>query len=192
MKNLKFAGLLAVAAAALMAFAATAAASPTLTSPKGTAYFGALHANIEPGEHATLKPQSLPTIECDSTAEGNVTANGTPATISSATLTFGSPACTNNWHVTTVGAGSITISSAGIITSTGVTVEATRFGVICRYATNGTTIGTLTDSEETGGTATMHIHGFIPFHNGSPLCGSTATTWDGAYKVDTPDALYID
>ncbi|HEU4738254.1 MAG TPA: hypothetical protein VFS54_04125 [Solirubrobacterales bacterium] len=190
MKKLKIAGLLAVAVAALMAFAATASASTTLTSPKGTAYFGTLHANTE--GHAILAPPGLPQIECDSTAEGEVTANGTPATIASKALTFGTSGCTNNWHVTTVAPGSLTIASGGTIRSNALTVEATRFGIVCRYVTANTEIGLITDSAKTGATATMHISGSIPFHNGSGLCGSGATKWTGSYKIDTPDALYVD
>lgn len=191
MKKLKIAGLLTVAAAALIAFAATAVASPTLTSPKGTAYFGTLHANTEV-KHAVLIPASVPAIECNSTAEGKVETNGTPASVTSAALTFGSPNCTNGWHVTVASAGTLTISSAGTITSSGVTVEATRFGVVCRYASNATTLGELTDSGKTGGTATMHINASIPRHNGSALCGEEPTEWEGSYKIDTPDVLYLD
>ncbi|HEU4462964.1 MAG TPA: hypothetical protein VFR75_10265 [Solirubrobacterales bacterium] len=191
MKQLKIAALLAVAAAALTAFAAAASASPTLTSPAGTAYFGTLHAETEV-KHAVLIPTNAPAIECNSTAQGAVVANGTPASVESGSLTFGSPNCTNSWHVTAASAGTLTISSAGAITSSGVTVEATRFGVVCRYASSGTTLGTLTDSGKTGGTATMHIEASIPRHNGSALCGEKPTKWEGSYKIGTPDVLYLD
>lgn len=191
MKRLKIAGLLAVAVAALMVFAATAAANPTLTSPKGTTYTGSLHAQTE--GHATLAQPNLAAIECESTAAGEVSANGTPASIKGTSLSFGnSGTCTNQWHVTVVSAGTLTINSAGAVSSTGVTVESTRMGVICRYASSGTGIGTVTDSEETGETATLHINGFVPFHGGSPFCGSEPTKWEGSYLIDTPDALYID
>src|SRR6188472_511729 len=185
MKKLQIGGLLAVAVAALIAFAATASASTTLTSPKGTAYFGTLHANTE--NHALLAPPNLTPIECNSTAEGEVTANGTPATITSKVLTFGSPSCTNNWHVTTVAPGSLTIESGGTIKSNALTVEATRFGVVCRYKTENTVIGLMTDSAKTGETATMHVSGAVPFHSGSALCGTETTKWSGSYKIDTPD-----
>jgi hypothetical protein len=185
MKYVKILGLLAVAAAAFMGIAGTAAASPTLTSPANTAYTGTLHASSE--GHAVLH-NPIAKIECNSTVSGSVTSNGTPASGPIATLTF-SP-CTDEWHVTTATekGGTLSVNSAGEVVSNGATVESTRFGVTCRYATSNTKVGTLT-----GGTpATMHINASIPFHSGSVFCGSGATAWTGAYKVDTPGTLLVD
>jgi hypothetical protein len=193
MKYVKILGLLAVAAAAMMAFAATASAT-TLTSPTGTVYTGSLHA-IHEGTHVTLQ-NPIAKIECNSTVEGAIEHHGTGQTVTGNITSLSFTNCTNEWHVTVVAAGSLELhhkaSGEGTVTSSGATVEATRFGVNCRYKTENTDLGTITDSHKTGATATMDIHALIPFHSGSFLCGSGATTWEGNYSVTTPDLLYID
>lgn len=202
MKYVKMLGLLAVSAAALMAFAGSASAT-TVTSPAGTAYFGAVHAEAE--GHAILH-NPIAEIKCESTVTGHVDKNGvthpgeppvtTPASGPITTLSFGP--CTNSWHVTTTEHGGVqtagTLSfvsngnGTGDLFSSGATVEATRFGITCRYVTNNTTIGTVT-----GGThATLHIEASIPFHSGSSLCGTGATKWTGSYKVTSPTNVTID
>ena len=190
MKYVKILGLLAVAAAAMMAFAGTASAT-TVTSSAGTT------PTIESGAegHAVLD-NPIAKIECASSVSGKVESHGSGVTAKGniASLTFGSPVgtCTNDWHVTVVSAGSLEIHSLGngngTLTSSGATVEATRFGVNCRYATNNTHIGTVTAGEH----ATLHIQASIPFHSGSFLCGSGATSWTGSYKVASPTNLSID
>ena len=189
MKYVKILGLLAVAASALMAFAATASAD-TATSPTGTTYTGTIHAESE--GHAILH-NPIAKIECPSTVHGHIEVHGAGKTVSGkiTTLTFGP--CTDEWHVTVVSAGSLSVHGVtgtenGDVFSTGATVEATRFGLTCRYTTNNTTIGTLTG----GSPATLDINASIPFHSGSIFCGSGATAWTGAYKVTTPSSLYID
>ena len=189
MKYVKILGLLAVAASALMAFAATASAD-TATSPTGTTYTSTLSATAE--GHAILH-NPIEKIECASSVSGPITGHGAgkPVTGTISSLTF--TGCTNEWHVTVVSGG--TLSANGItgtynadVFSSGATVEATRFGITCRYSTNNTTIGTLTG----GKTATLDISANIPFHSGSIFCGSGATAWTGSYIVNTPDELYID
>jgi hypothetical protein len=198
MKYVKVLGLLAVAAAAMMAFAATASAT-TLTSPTGTVYTGAIHATSE--GHAILQ-NPIAKIECASTVEGSIEQHGAGKTVKGNISNLSFTGCTNDWHVTVVTAGSLELhykaAGEGTVTSSGATVEATRFGVNCRYKTENTDVGTFTDSHKTAHepgkdtTATMDIHGLIPFHSGSFLCGSGATTWEGSYIVNTPDRLYID
>jgi hypothetical protein len=189
MKYVKMLGLLAVAAAALMAFAGTASAD-TATSPTGTTYTGSLHASSE--GHAVLH-NPIAKIECPSTVGGTIDTHGPGVKVSGAisTLTFNN--CTDSWHVTVVAAGRLSADGYasgydGDIYSSGATVEATRFGISCRYATNTTTVGRLT----AGSTPTMHINASIPFHSGSIFCGSGATVWTGGYTVSTPSSLYID
>jgi len=190
MKYVKILSLLAVAAAALMAFAASASAT-TVTSSTGTT--PTIESSAE--GHAVLD-NPIAKIECVSTVKGKVETHGTGVTAGGAieTLTFGSPVgtCTNSWHVTVVSAGSLEIHATsggnGTLTSSGATVEATRFGVTCRYATSSTDIGTVTAGEH----ATLHITASIPFHSGSFLCGEGATTWTGAYKVSSPTNLSVD
>ena len=95
--------------------------------------------------------------------------------------------------MTVVSGGSL--SAAGItgtnnadVFSSGTTVEATRFGITCRYATNNTTLGTLTG----GSPATLDLSANIPFHSGSIFCGSGPTSLTGTYLVDKPNPLYLD
>ena len=193
MKYVKILGLLAVAAAALMAFAGSASAD-SATSPTGTTYTGEIVAEAE--GHAVLD-NPIAKIECASKVSGTISGHGAGKAVSGtiSSLTFGSPVgtCTDEWHVTVVNAGSLSVNGItgsynGDAFSTGATVEATRFGITCRYATNNTTIGTVTG----GSPATLDISASIPFHSGSIFCGSGATAWTGNYKVTTPGSLYID
>jgi hypothetical protein len=189
MKYVKILGLLAVAAAALMAFAGTASAD-SVTSPTGTTYTSTLKASAE--GHAVLD-NPIAKIECASTVEGKVEKHGAgiPASGNISGLTFSN--CTDSWHVTVVAAGSLSVSGSsgsynGDVFSNGATVEATRFGISCRYLTTNTTVGTAT-----GGTpATMDISASIPFHSGSVFCGTGATAWTGSYTVGTPGSLFVD
>jgi hypothetical protein len=189
MKFVKMLGLLAVAAAALMAFAGTASAD-SATSPTGTTYTSTISASAE--GHAVLD-NPIAKIECASTVSGSITGHGAGKAVSGpiSSLTF--TGCTDSWHVTVVASGTLSVENNasgynGTVKSTGATVEATRFGISCRYATNGTTVGTAT-----GGTpATMDISASIPFHSGSVFCGEGATAWTGSYKVSTPSSLFID
>ena len=188
MKYVKMLGLLAVAAAAFMAFAGTASAD-SVTSPTGTTYTGELKGEAE--GHAVLD-NPIAKIECPSTVSGSVESHpaGGAASGKIASLTFND--CTGDWHVTVVAAGTLSVENSGgydgDVFSTGATVEATRFGISCRYVTNNTTVGTATG----GSPATMHISASIPFHSGSIFCGSGATSWTGSYKVTSPSPLYVD
>jgi hypothetical protein len=191
MKFVKMLGLLAVAASALMAFAGTASAD-ILTSPTGTLYTGKIHAHSE--GHAILH-NPIAKIECTSTVGGEVTSHGPGQKVTGHISTLNFTNCTDNWHVTVVAAGHLSVEWIaggsgydGDVYSNGATVEATRFGISCRYATNTTTVGRLT----AGSTPTMDIDADIPFHSGSVFCGSGATEWTGNYTVSTPASLYVD
>lgn len=191
MKYIKMLGLLAVAAAAMMAFAGSASAkeTATVTSPAGTYYTGKIHAHTE--GHAVLENTSLGSkIECTGTVEGEVgKEHGHEAGAVHPTFSD----CTNSWHVTTIAGGTLTATDNGNGTadlySTGATVSTTRLGVTCNYLTNNTTVGTLTG----GSMATMHINGAIPIHTGSSgLCGSSPSHWKGSYTVTQPEPLILD
>jgi len=191
MKYVKILGLLAVAAAALMAFAGAASAD-TATSPTGTTYTGEIAAEAE--GHAVLD-NPIAKIECASKVSGTITGHGAGKPVSGpiSSLTFTN--CTNEWHVTVVANGTLSVDNTGAginVSSSGATVEATRFGVVCRYKTENTKVGTLTNSATDTALATMHISAAIPFHSGSFLCGEGATTWTGSYKVTKPVPLTID
>ena len=188
MKYVRTLGLLAVAAAALMAFAATASAT-TVTSGNET-WDSEISATAE--GHVVLD-NPIAKIECASAVQGAVETHGDGVTAGGNISALSFFNCTNSWHVTVVNKGSLEIhhisgSNDGTLTSSGATVESTRFGVTCRYATSNTDIGRVTAGEH----GTLDISAAIPFHSGSGLCGSGATTWTGSYSVTTPTNLEID
>jgi hypothetical protein len=188
MKHLKLFGLLAIAAAAMMAFAAGASAT-TVTSG-GTVFTGAL---VSEAEGHVILDNPIAAISCASKVEGSVEQHGEGVTAKGNISALSFTNCTNSWHVTVVSAGSLEVhpiagSSDGTLTSSGATVEATRFGMTCRYATSSTDVGRVTAGEH----ATLDISAAIPFHSGSGLCGSGATTWTGSYGVTAPTNLTVD
>lgn len=187
MKVWKTLGLIALATAALMVVAGSVYAT-TVTSPKGTAYTGVIEG--ETTGHAVLD-NPIAKIECAVRIEGKIESHGAGVTAKGQGSGFVVGTCTNSWHVTTVASGTVEAhysSGNAIITSSGATVEATRLGVACRYATNNTQIGTATP----GSPATLHILASIPFHGGSGLCGTGATTGTGTGKATAPASLEID
>jgi hypothetical protein len=184
--------LIATAIALLSCTGLASAATPT--SPAGTGYKGKLHASSE-GQVVLDNP--IATIQCNSTLEGEVEGSGTGQPISVLLTSFNFTNCANSWHMTTVSPGTLKVESIagtnnGTVKSSGMTFEATRFGITCRYKTENTDIGTLTASKATGGTATIDLSIALPFHSGSFLCGEGATTTTGSYTVGTPDYLDID
>lgn len=213
MKYVKMLGLMAVAAAALMAFAATASAT-TLTSPTGTIYTGKIHAEVDTNEGA-LAPTldgAFSTVNCKkSTVEGTVESHGAGVTAGGkiTTLTFGE--C--NFPVTVLKPGTLSIHAIkpesgehktcentpntpdtcwGTLYSDKAEVTVATSVGSCIFTTANTSIGTLTTTPTTGKTATLDIGSSpIPRTGGNFLCGATAT-WTGNYVVDTPDSLWID
>jgi hypothetical protein len=199
MKYAKMLGLLAVAAAALMAFAGSASAT-TLTAPSGTTYTSSIHAVNE--GNLTLEGENISVTCTGSTVQGTVESHGSGVTVKGniSELTF--TGC--NQHVTVVNAGSLEIhniagTNDGTLTSSGATVTilfTTIFGNIhCSFATNNTDIGRLTAAPSNEGHATLDIgkegETRIPVESGSFLCGNSAK-WVGFYKVDTPTGLKVD
>ncbi|HEY6730713.1 MAG TPA: hypothetical protein VI039_06780 [Solirubrobacterales bacterium] len=196
MKYVKMLGLLAVAATALMAFAATASAT-TVTSPAGSPYTGTIEATNE----GTLTLVGVATVNCDHsyvrgtiTQHGIVNGNTVPASGPIHELTFDE--C--DQHVNVQSGGTLEINSAGTLISKNATVEVeftTIFGNIhCNFATTGTDVGDLTDAPSNSGHATLHIEeNDIPVEaeGSSFLCGATAE-WNGAYTVTSPTGLVID
>ena len=184
MKYVKMLGLLAVAEAALMAFAGTASA--TITSG-GSAYTGEISASSSNSElDGTVD------VKCkSSTVAGTTTSGATSSSVS--TLDFTECGADT---VSVVKNGSLSISSAGSVSSSGaeVTVQVHRsvFGfpvtTHCIYSTGaGTTVGTLTE-----GTTTIHLLGTnIPQVATDGGCGSNAQ-WTGTYTISKPGALTVD
>ena len=189
MKFLKNLGLLAAAVVVLMAFAAPASAD-SVTSPTGTTYTGELKAEAE---GHTVIDNPIAKIECASTYSSQVEGHGSGKEVSgkNSNLTFTN--CTDSWHVTVTVFGAFGIvwgsGFVGVFAMAGVIIEATRFGITCRYsAGSGTKVGSLTG----GNPATLDISASLPFHSGSIFCGEGATAWTGSYKMTTPSSLYVD
>jgi hypothetical protein len=196
MKYLKMLGLLAVAAAALMAFAGTAAAT-TATSPKGTAYTGTYKAVAG----LTQLHGPFVTVACgSSTVEGKIEQHGTGVTTKGPITYLNFTEC--NYSVTVIKSGSLEAHATavkgtdadGTVTSTGFEVRIHTSVGECIFTTSGTDIGTgsLTSTTTTGGNAVLDVKSAsIPRTGGSFFCGSSGT-WTGSYKVVTPSTLYID
>lgn len=173
----------------LMLLAGSASAT-NLTSPTGTVATPTIKAASE-GHFVIDSPEFPPKIQCGLAFEGTVQAHGknerAVTGLNSLTLT----GCTNSWHVTVVSPGSLEVqwtnSYNGIVFWTGATFEATRFGFVCRFSTNETELGTITG----GSPATVDLEGSLPFHSGSPLCGSEPEV-TGDYKLTSPGSLYVD
>jgi uncharacterized protein YaiE (UPF0345 family) len=202
MKYVKMFGLLAVAAAALMAFAGTASA--TLTDGSGEPA-----TTISAKSTHTQLTGSL-TVTCEeSTVHGNVTTNDeneASGTITSLTFTK----CGND-TVTVLAGGTLTLGedspgTTGNVWSKNaeVTILTHRpfIGTVhCIYKTATTDvktyIGTVTESHHNPGTgahstATIHANSVnLERVTTSFACG-THSTWDGTYEVTSPDTLNID
>ncbi|HEU4463335.1 MAG TPA: hypothetical protein VFR75_12170 [Solirubrobacterales bacterium] len=197
MKYVKMLGLLAVAAAALMAVTATASATSLTSGGVKLGVGTEIHAVNENG-HVTLA-NPIANISCSSTTKGEITnAGGEGAAVvgTLSDLTF--TGCTNSWHVTAVTGGTLSLNwkatSEASLTSSGAKVDTTRFGVTCVYETAGTPVGTVTDSNKTKATATLDISASIPINTAesSSLCGTGNAKWEGSYVADIPDSIVID
>ena len=187
MKYLKMFGLLAVAMAALMAFAGTAAATLLTSSQGPTPTIKALSTN------ATLH-NAVGTISCESFIEGTVQNHGPGKPVSGKVdhLTFG-PCVGGSVHNASIKSGELSVTALGAgdgtVTSSGATVMVTMFGVECGYTTEGTHIGTLTDGEH----AILDITASLKRTEGSGgvFCDSTANL-TGSYRVNSPTNLAVD
>lgn len=184
MKYVKKLGLLVAAAAALMAFAGSAAAT-VITSPSGTTYTSAIKAHSE--GYWTLH-NAVGTIFCVSTFEGKVERHtGSGATTAGgkiSKLTF--TGCTNGEVHPNIEGGEFEIHKLaggnGTFTSTGARFTTTQFGFECGYTTANTTLGVITAGEH--GTLDITNNALQRTH-GSFFCGSSANL-TGAYKITTP------
>jgi hypothetical protein len=192
MRYVRTLGLLFAVVAALTAWASTATAT-TLTAPGlPPSFTGQVYASAE--GHVVLD-NPIAKIECASGITTWSFSHGEGITAETGVTGLSFANCTNSWHVTVVFDGFIAIHSIGngdgTLTSSGATIEATRFGITCRYATatGGTDIGTLTDSAFY---STIDIAASLPFHGGSGLCGEKAMSWTGSYKVEGPAGLTVD
>lgn len=192
MKYLKTLGLLAIAAAALTAFAGTASA--TLTSPTGTAYTGEISATS-----TNMHTSGTVKMACKhSLIVSSHTGGATTGAVS--TLSFSE--CVPD-TVTIISNGSLNIAAGvGGVVSEGMEVTKLTHKTVlgfpitahCIYATapTGTSIGTITDSHKTGGHAIIHVHANLMRTATDSACGEDPATWTGTYTVNKPSTLYAD
>ena len=192
MKYVKMLGLLAVAAAAMMAFAGTASATVTYN---GSAYTGTIEAtSTNSNLDGTIDVACSHSVVAGSTASGATTSAIT-------TLTFtgcGADTVSPVEDKTNKNFGYLSIDSNGTISAEGteVTVQVHRsvFGfpvtTHCIYKTAtkpGTDVGTLTE-----GTTSIELAGTnIPQVSTDGGCGANAQ-WTGTYTITKPGALTID
>jgi hypothetical protein len=161
-----------------------------VTAPSGTSYTGTIKAE---SEGMTTLEGSFLDVTCRSSAEGKLESH-TSTTASGKITGLAFTEC--NYPVTVVKAGSLAMQSTGggkgTISSTGADIRVHSSVGECVFTTSGTHIGTLTDSNITGGSATLDLESaLIPRTGGSFFCGATGT-WTGSFKVTTPSLLYVD
>lgn len=188
MKYVKMLGVLAIAAAAMMAFAGSASALLT-EGPNDPVDTGdILHAHSD----NTILTGGIEVSCEESTVEGEFFGNGsTSGTITELAFTdcgVDTVTVLNEGH-----GGTLSISSAGTVTSSGaevtVQVHRTVFGfpvtTHCEYVTNNTVIGSLTEGTE----AILDVHGTIPKRTTDGACGTS--TWEGTYQITEPHTLTV-
>jgi hypothetical protein len=204
MKSVKMLGLAVSAAIALLAFAGGGSASATqltCTEPAGTKVFCPVGTVIHSENEGTLTlDPPFGSIQCaKATGEGKLTNTG-----SSTTTPSGASEITTiqecNATVTALQKGTLEVHTKsanadgnGLFTSTGTQVTVEFIGTHCIFETKNTTVGTLTGSSTTKGTATMDIEATIPRTGGrsGAFCGSTAQM-TGSLKVTKPDWIDVD
>lgn len=194
MRYTKIIGFLAMAAVAMMAFAATALAT-SVTSPNGTTYTGKIVAEAQGGGIVTHN--GVETFTCqNSVAEGTVEQHGASTTASGKITKWTLNEC--NTHLVVLKTGSIEIHTEkeasngnATVTTSGVEIETknTSLGMTCIYTTNNTDIGVLTGSNSENATLLVDT-AKVPRTGGSALCGS-AGELTGEYNITTPSTLYV-
>jgi hypothetical protein len=188
MKYVKMLGLLAVAAAALMAFAGSASATE-ITSSEGST------PNIVATSTNSKLDGSFVTVECGhSKVEGNVESHGAGVTAKGNVDFLSFTSC--NYNVTITAPGSLEVhadttipvqTGDGTVTSSNASISIHTSVGTCVFTTSGTDVGTLHGGEN----AEMTMNGAkIPRTGGNFLCGSSGT-WTGTYQVTSPTVLEV-
>jgi hypothetical protein len=168
------------------------APSTTLTSPSGTIYTSTITAQAGQIQiHGS--GGSFPSLTCaGSHLKGKVAQHGTSrAQINIEELSFAS--CSK--EVTVFHPGYLQIQAIGegngTVTWTNAEVRIDNlWGPACTFKTNNTHVGTITGSNNTGGTATWDIKASLLPSSGF-LCPSSMV-WTGDYTVATPSTLEVD
>jgi len=202
MKCAKTLGLLAIAAAALMALVGTASATE-LTSPKGTKLGAGTIIKAE--TEGTFKLDGSIEITCQkASGEGEITnAGGSSATVVGGGLLGSLSECGNDTvtvldegtgeiHNLGGGKGSLTSNGAEVTTLIHRFIFGFPITTHCIFATNNTTVATIKDSSLTGGTPTVEAGSAnIPQKETDGACGSSAVLTGNAI-VTSPDLVYLD
>lgn len=174
----------------LLGFASSASATGITSSGGATPTIKAA------GEGHVTIDNPIAKIECAASLEGKIESHGAESTASASVSTLAFANCTNSWHVTVVTAGSLEIHATsagnGTVTASGATIEATRFGITCRYASSNTDLGALTGSHTTDGNATLDLAATIPLHGGSAFCGSSSAALTGNLVFTAPEIMEVD
>jgi hypothetical protein len=203
MKYLKILGLAAVAAMALMAFAGSASATMTYspqctggpevnTCPAGTV----LSMSLEPGTSSILKSGTTTLNTCTGGKFSSkiTNAGSSTATTSGENTTIDFENCVSTVDPVKLGTlevHSISGTTNGTVTASGVVIGNTIFGTDCLYESGtGKDLGTLNGS--TTGNATIHIE--ISVNEAEPkksICPDTAT-WTAAFLVTGPSPYWVE
>jgi hypothetical protein len=147
-------------------------------------------------EGTTILHPPIGDIECKKSSVSGKTTNtgGATETVKGNIESLSFAEC--NATVTVLAKGSLEVHTRtasadgnGTPTSTGTEVTVEFVGFHCIFKTSSTDLGTLTGSENTGGThATLDIAATIPRTGGrsGAFCGSTAQ-WTGSYLFTSPE-----
>jgi hypothetical protein len=195
MKYFKIVGLFVMAAASLIAFAGSASAAGTFTSPTGTAYTGLTSQTLE---GSALIKAGFAEITCTTgTIAANLTTNNeSEASGSTTSIAFSN--CTSPQGTPTV----TTLSSKGTlkivhgthaVSGTGVEVTTAVLGTSCVYGMGtGTALGVITNTIVGGeDKVTLDIDASLPKISGGFLCASPAA-WTLHALVTTPTTSFVD
>jgi hypothetical protein len=198
MKYMKMLGLVAVAAAALMAFAGSASATE-LYGGTGTLKNPTLDFSLKSGTSASLvntAGESLDTCT-ESTVKGTATTGSstTNPTGSITTLSWGK--CTFTTDTVTLGKLEV-VHNTGTTNGTvkadaeiGVTINTVFFGSCVYGVKSGTTLGTLTGNA--AGSATFDANAVAVKLTGSAFACPETSNWTGTYVSTEPaGALYVE
>lgn len=201
MKVLKTSVLATVAVGALVLIGAGSAAATelTCTSPPGTVVMCPSGTTVHeaPIGHTTFDTPSG-SVQCNLTFVGSTTSTGGASqTVFGDFTSVVFSNCTGP-IVNLIKSGTfeyhgISGTHNALVTSKGQEITTEFIGTHCIYATNNTSLGTLTGSSSTGGTAILDISATIPRTGGrsGAFCGSSSPL-TGSMEVTTPDWFDVD
>lgn len=200
MRYLKMFGLAAVAAV-LLAFAGAGSATATELDC-GASTMCEAPTKVHLVGDGLITFDSATTLACEeSTIEASLSTGASGETPNGAVTALTFTKC-GGWtfiaipnHTGTLEIHTKTASADGngTLTWTGAEWTTEGFGLHCIYGTGpGHDIGTLTGSQNTGGTATFDIEAEITRVGGrsGAFCGGSTAKWTGFYKVTSP--MYLD